>query len=241
LAPIAETNADALAVARRATFRALDEVVGHNRAFVEVLPPRAALLALPSSPEAAAVERSLAALLWRGAHSTTATALVVAFLVAMGVVTVLARRLKLAHACVRCGEPASRRVDGPDVPNETCAACFHAFVSTKSRIDAGVRLRKENAIRRRNHRRATLIVALSVWPGTGHLFAGAMARGVVFAVLATSSACAAVALSQAWPGPRAAADVGAVGAMPGLCVLAVVLAISFRSALGVADDARSTR
>jgi tetratricopeptide (TPR) repeat protein len=242
LAPIAETDADALAIARRATFRALDEVVGHNRAFVEVLPPRAALFALPSSPATAAVEQSVAAVLWRGASTTTATAIIAAFLVAMGAVTVLAQRLKLARACVRCGEPASRRVDGPDVPHDTCAACFHAFVSTKSRIDAGVKLRKENAIRRRNRRRATTIVALSLLPGTGHLFAGAMVRGVAFAALATSSACAAVTLSPAWPGPRAAADIGAMAAMvPGLVVFAIVFAASFRSALGVADDERSTR
>lgn len=242
LAPIAETDADALAIARRATFRALDEVVGHNRAFVEVLPPRAALRSLPPSPAALAVEQSVAAVLWRGASTTTATAMIAAFLLAMGAVTVLATRLKLARACVRCGEPASRRVDGPDVPHDTCAACFHAFVSTKSRIDAGVKLRKENAIRRRNRRRATAIVALSVWPGTGHLFAGAVARGVVFSTLAALSACAAVTLSPAWPGPRAAADVGAMAAMvPGLVVFAIVFAASFRSALGVADDERSAR
>jgi tetratricopeptide (TPR) repeat protein len=242
LSPIAESDSDALAIARRATFRALDEVVGHNRAFVEVLPPRAALRDLSPSPAAVVVEETVAQVLWRGASTTTATAIIAAFLVAMGAATVVAQRLRFARACVRCGEPASRRVDGPDVPHDTCAACFHAFVSTKSRIDAGVKLRKENAIRRRNRRRASVIVALSVWPGAGHLFAGATARGVVFASLATLSACAAVALSPAWPGPRAAADVGALAAMlPGAIIFAVLFAASFRSALSVADDERSTR
>ena len=242
LAPIAEGNTEMLAVLRRATFRALDEVVSHNRAFVEVLPPRRLLSGLESPAAAATVEAAIAAWLWRGLPTTTATVLLAAFLVVMAGLGAAAGRMKLAQACVRCGDPASRRVDGPDVPHDTCAACFHAFLSTKSRIDAGVKLRKENAIRRRNRRRSNTIIALSVWPGVGHLYAGASARGLAFAVLGTVALTAAVVVSPVWPGPRAAIEVASwLAPLPFLVLFAVIFALGARSALGVADDERSAR
>ena len=242
LAPIAEGHTDILAVLRRATFRALDEVVSHNRAFVEVLPPRRLLYALEPPDAARSIEAGITGWLWRGLPTTTATALLASFLVVMAVLAGLAGRFKLARACVRCGEPASRRVDGPDVPHDTCAACFHAFLSTKSRVDAGVKLRKENTIRRRNRRRARTVVTLSVWPGIGHLYAGAVARGLAFAVLATTAFVAAVAVSPLWPGPRAVLGLPLwLAASPFALAWAVFLTVGVRSALVVADDERSTR
>ena len=242
LAPIAEGHTELLAMLRRATFRALDEVVGHNRAFVEVLPPRRLLNTLEAPVAAAAVDAAIGAWLWRGLPTTTATMVLASFLVVMALLGGVASRFKLARACVRCGEAASRRVDGPDVPHDTCAACYHAFLSTKSRIDAGVKLRKENSIRRRHRRRARTVIALSFWPGVGHLYAGAVVRGLILAALGTVSFVAAVVVSPLWPGPRAAIDVPMWLALsPWVAIFAVTLAISARSALAVADDERSAR
>ena len=242
LAPVVDGNTELLAVLRRATFRALDEVVLHNRAFVEVLPPRHLLRALESPAAAATIEQAIGSWLWRGLKTTTATIVLAAFLVLMAVLSTLAGRLKFARACVRCGEPASRRVDGPDVPHDTCAACYHAFISTKSRIDAGVKLRKENAIRRRHRRRSTITIALSVVPGLGHLYVGAVARGLAFAVPTALALAAAVVVSPLWPGPRAAIDAPAfIAVVPCVVVIVCLLFIGMRSALVVAEQERSAR
>jgi len=239
LGPLAESNPAGLALMRRATFRAVDETVQHNRAFVEVLPARSSTQALLGGPAADALEAGIGRVLWRGLPKSSAMGLLAGVLGLFVVLSAISTRVDMATACLRCGAPSSRRVDGADVPHETCAACFHAFVSTKSRVDAAVRIRKENSIRRRGIRRARAIVLLSIWPGAGHLFAGAGARGGVLAVLGTFSAVAALAASDAWPGPRINGDVsGWLLAAPFGLAFCVVLAVAVRSALGVASEER---
>src|SRR5204863_324941 len=81
------------------------------------------------------------------------------------------KKIAPSQPCVRCGDPASRRVDGKDVPEDTCSQCFHAFVSTRSRIDAGVKLRKEREIIRRRTRAGRVNLGLGVvFPGAGHVY-----------------------------------------------------------------------
>jgi tetratricopeptide (TPR) repeat protein len=238
LGPLAESNPAGLALMRRATFRAVDETVQHNRAFVEVLPPRSSTQALLGGPAADALEAGIGGILWHGLPKTSAMGLLAGVLALFIAVSAISTRVDMATPCHRCGAPSSRRVDGPDVPHETCAACFHAFVSTKSRVEAAVRIRKENAIRRRGIRRGRAIVFLSIWPGAGHLFAGAGARGGVLAVLGTFSALAALASSDAWPGPRISDLSGWLLAAPLGLAFCVILAVAVRSALGVATEER---
>lgn len=239
LGPLAESNPDGLVVMRRATVRAVDETVHHNRSFVEVLPPRSATQALLGGPAADVVELAIGRLLWRGLPMQSATLLLAALVLLMVVVSALGPRIDMATTCTRCGAPSSRRADGPEVPSQTCAACFHAFVSTKSRVDAAVRTLRERSIYRRRHRRARLMVMLSVWPGAGHLFAGAGARGGVFAVVGTASALAALASSDGWPGPRMHGDMPVwMLVAPFGVAFCVVLAVSVRSALGLAAEER---
>jgi hypothetical protein len=217
----------------------VDETVHHNRSFVEVLPPRSATQALLGGPAADVLELAIGRLLWRGLPMQSATLLLAGLVSLIMVVSAFGPRIDMATTCTRCGAPSSRRADGPEVPAQTCAACFHAFVSTKSRVDASVRTLRERSIYRRRHRRARVVVMLSVWPGAGHLFAGAGARGAVFAVLGTVSALAALACSDGWPGPRLHGDmpVWLLVAPFGLA-FCVVLAVSVRSALGIAAEER---
>jgi hypothetical protein len=152
---------------------------------------------------------------------------------------VLRKKLAPAQACVRCGDPASKRVSDKDVPEDTCSQCFHAFVSTRSRIDAGVKLRKEREIIRRRTRKSRAILGLAfVCPGAGHVFAGAPARGLVlFALFAVGLGCHAMAhgmlpmprLSGPWP------DLPAIIAT-GAFVIAIWL-VGLRSAWLLAEDA----
>lgn len=239
LGPLAENNPDGLVVMRRATVRAVDETVHHNRSFVEVLPPRSATQALLGGPAADVLELAIGRLLWRGLPMQSATLLLAGLVSLIVVVSAFGPRIDMATTCTRCGAPSSRRADGPEVPAQTCAACFHAFVSTKSRVDAAVRTLRERSMYRRRHRRARVMIMLSVWPGAGHLFAGAGARGAVFAALGTVSALAALASSDGWPGPRPHGDmpVWMLVAPFGLA-FCVVLAVSVRSALGIAAEER---
>jgi hypothetical protein len=147
-------------------------------------------------------------------------------------------RVRTACSCVRCGAPASSRVDGPRVPAGTCAACFHIFISTTSRVEGAVRLRKENAIRRRAVRRGRLIVMLSMWPGAGHLFAGAMAKGTALSLIAGIAGVGAVIVSDAWPGPRAMQLPSLTLVAPLGVVFALSMAIAIRGAVVLADDER---
>lgn len=235
LTEVTELGPDGLSRLRRATVRAIDEVVSHNRAFVEVLPPRRSLEVGADAPEAEALATGVGMALWGGppASAWPRVGGLVGLLAVLGLV---ASRSRTACSCVRCGAPASSRVDGQGVPVGTCASCYHAFISTSSRVDGGVRLRKENAIRHRSLRRARLFILFSVWPGAGHLFAGAVVQGLVLSLLAGLAVGGAIVLSDIWPGPGVL-QIPAVAlvALPGL-VAALLVAVAVRAALGLADD-----
>jgi tetratricopeptide (TPR) repeat protein len=237
LASVTELGPDTLARLRRATFRAIDEVVSHNRAFAEVLPPRQSLPSVEGDPAADAFATTMGTALW-GSPPASAWPRLGGLVGLVLIVGVVASRIPTARSCGRCGAPASSRVDGPGVPVGTCAACYHAFMSPTSRVDGAVRLRKENAIRRRGARRARLIVLLSLWPGAGHLFAGAAARGAALSVGAGLAGVGALVVSDLWPGPGVAdLPAGVTVALPAL-VWAVLLAVAVRGALTIADDER---
>jgi tetratricopeptide (TPR) repeat protein len=237
LTAVTEIGPDGLVRLRRATFRAIDEVVMHNRAFAEVLPPRRSIEPGVPTAEAVALAAAIGMGLWGGPPTSAWPRLgaLVGLLAALGLG---ASRTRTACSCARCGSPASSRVDGPGVPAGTCAACYHAFISTTSRVDGAVRLRKENAIRRRAMRRARLVILLSMWPGAGHLFAGAVVRGVLLSLLAGLAVVGAVVVSDLWPGPGVQQLPGLVLIVaPGL-VAALLVAVAVRSALVLADDER---
>ena len=238
IAPVAEQHPELLAVFRRVTFRDVDEVTSHNRAFVPVYPPPGALALPPSTNAQAGIEDAFARLLWRGLDTTTALGLLAVLALLAAAMAGLSSRLRLARPCDRCGDPASRRVDGPDVPEGSCAACYHAFLSTKSRVDAGVRIRKENAIRRRGRRRALTVLVLSLAPGAGHLYAGAVGRGMLLLLVATVSASTALWMSGLVPGPWLPTGSPWMWMAPSLVLLVVALLLGFRSARDVADDER---
>jgi hypothetical protein len=105
------------------------------------------------------------------------------FLILWVVLARMKSRLLPSHACSRCGSAASRRYDAEEVPPDMCSACFHTFVSATSRIEAGMKLRKERQARfyRRARSRYLRLFTL-LWPGAGHLYESANARGVAFAL-----------------------------------------------------------
>lgn len=234
----------AMAKMRRATFRDPDEVVHHNRAFVEVLPPRRALRALlvPATPTSDAVALALGRPLWgmrlRGAPLAAALAGVVVVWLVMGVV---GRRVRWARACVRCGAPASRRVDPPEAAENTCSACFQAFSPRRGRSDATARVRQERAILRRGRvRAATVLVATLLLPGAGHVFHGAVVRGALLVVLTVVLGGASLLLGGAWPAstPLGPWPAWVLASMPAL-VLAFVVVGVIRAAVERADDERN--
>jgi hypothetical protein len=236
------SSAGLMAAMRRATFRNPDEVVVHNRAFVDVLPPRRLLveLARPATPQSAAVVAAIARPLWgTRASGPFASAMLAAFVVVWALLAAFAKRLRPARPCVRCGAPASRRVDARDVPENTCSACFHAFLSKKSRVAPAVKLRREREILLRGRVRSVLVVVLSLWPGVGHLFAGSIARGAALLITSTTAVVGVVGVSELLPGP---APVGPWSAWwlaaPFLFVAAGAFLVSLRGALALADDER---
>ena len=242
LASSSQNASELIGDLRRATFRAPDETVGHNRAYVDVLPRRRALVTLAFAPsdDAAAVEASIARPLSHGLTGSTAAMALGLFPLLWLVLLAASKKLPVACACDRCGDPASRRVDGPDVPHGTCAACFHVFLSSKSRVDATVKLRKERAIFLRSRRRARLVLLLSLLPGAGHLFVGAAARGIVLALLFAVCAAGVVVGLDLVPGPRpTSAWSSALLTAPFVVVAVIVFLVGLRSALLIADDERA--
>lgn len=248
IGPAMQSNAAIVGELRRATFRAPDERVSHNRAFVDILPPRRELVRaalMPESPaeldDSADVVAAVARPLWHGLDLMPATGFILGFVLLWGVLAGLAARVPVACACVRCGSPASRRVDGPAVPPKTCAACFHVFLSTKSRVEATVKMKKERAIFLRGRRRGRLVTLLALWPGAGHLFAGAVATGAVLAAVFGFCVAAAVLVADGLvPGIRATSPWSdAASVAPFVVVGVLVFIFGFRSALGVADDERA--
>lgn len=225
---------------RVATFRAPDAVIAQNRAFVDVYPPP--LDALRAGLADEELGRELEAELARGLTfgQTGERALVVcgAFPLVWLVLLALRKRLAPAQACVRCGSPASSRIDDKDVPADICGQCFHAFVSTRSRIDAAVKLRKERQIMLRGRRRSRTVRVLSlVCPGAGHLVAGAAARGALLSFLWAACGVTACFVVGLVPMPRLD---GPWGTTPGLVVVGAVAGVVWLtaqwSAWGLADD-----
>ena len=237
LVAIAGVGPDGLPRLRRATFRAIDEVVSHNRAFVEVLPPRRSLQLGAGAPDGEALGSAIGLTLW-GAPPSSAWPRLGGLVALLAIVGLVAGRARTACSCVRCGSPASSRVDGPGVPAGTCAACYHIFISMTSRVEGAVRLRKENAIRRRAARRGRLMILLSMWPGAGHLYAGAAARGVALSLVAGLSGVGAIVVSDLWPSPRAATFPSLALVVPLGVAFALAMAIAIRGALILADDER---
>jgi TM2 domain-containing membrane protein YozV len=244
-APITKGAPELLNGFRRTTFRDSGQVVGHNQAFVDVYPRPMDLLkeGLSSSSDSAAVAETLSRSVLRGQAGTRALGLLGVFPVVWLVLFALRKKLRPSEPCVRCGSPASRRFDDADVPEGTCAQCFHAFISTRSRIDAGVKLRKERAINRRRARigRLTLLLGL-LFPGAGHFYAGAPVRGLVFSVLHGLGLGAVLFASGGVPMPRlegpwsSTIPLAAAGA-----VFALVWLVAIRSAWALAEERRAGR
>jgi hypothetical protein len=243
-----QSNAAVVGELRRATFRAPDERVSHNRAFVDILPPRGELVraALRSeSPvdvtDSGDVVAAIARPMWHGLTPLPATGVIVGFVVLWALLAGAAARVPAACACVRCGSPTSPRVDGPAVPPKTCAACFHVFLSTKSRVEATAKVKKERAIVLRGRTRGRLVTILALWPGAGHLFAGVVGTGAALAaVFGFCVAAAAVVADGVVPGIRPTSPWSdAVVVAPFVVVAVLVFIVGFRSALGVAHDERA--
>jgi len=248
IGPAVQSNAAIVGELRRATFRAPDERVSHNRAFVDILPPRGELVraALRSeSPvdvtDSGDVVAAIARPMWHGLTPLPATGVIVGFVVLWALLAGAAARVPAACACVRCGSPTSPRVDGPAVPPKTCAACFHVFLSTKSRVEATAKVKKERAIVLRGRTRGRLVTILALWPGAGHLFAGVVGTGAALAaVFGFCVAAAAVVADGVVPGIRPTSPWSdAVVVAPFVVVAVLVFIVGFRSALGVAHDARA--
>jgi tetratricopeptide (TPR) repeat protein len=169
---------------RKVTFHAPNQLSSQNRAYVSTLPDPNVFLewGLEPSNTSSAVEAEVASGLLLGQAGMAGTFLIGILLAAWGVQSALERRVAVACACVSCGLPRSLRADGPKVNKDVCSQCFHIYISTTSRIDAEVRLRKERHTKMREGRRERLVLALSVlWAGLGHLYAGAVLRGIAFA------------------------------------------------------------
>lgn len=101
-----------------------------------------------------------------------ALVLLIAYGIAIG-------RVRTAHACPRCGDPACTRCDDTPDP-EVCAQCYHVFQGSSLNMDRSLKARKEDSIRRYRARRNVLRRLLSlIAAGTGHLLVGASIRGVL--------------------------------------------------------------
>jgi tetratricopeptide (TPR) repeat protein len=241
VSPVAKEAPSLLNAFRRTTFRQPDQLVGQNRALVDVYPDKLSLFAATMQPsaESAGVVENVARLLLRGFTGQTAAGMLAAAPLLFLLLGVARKKIAPAQPCVRCGDPASKRTNDKDVPEDTCSQCFHAFVSTRSRIDAGVKLRKEREIIRRRTRKSRAILGLAVvCPGAGHVFAGAPARGLaLFALFALGLGCQAMArgmlpmarLSGPW------SDLPAIVATGAVCV--VVWLAGLRSAWLLAEEA----
>jgi hypothetical protein len=245
-----QAQAQVLADMRRATFRDPDEQVQHNRAFVEVLPPRRLLMqAFPAGGsgsdaeadvEAEALASAVTSPLWHGATGGAAAALLLLFPVLWAVLAAMEPRLRVCRACVRCGAPASRRIDASEVPEGTCSSCFHVFLAKKSRVDPSVKLQKEREILRRGRRRGAMVMALGVLPGGGHLFAGAAVRGALLVLSAALLAGLAVVVAGGWPDPLPSGPAsGLVLAVVPVVLCAALLVGSLLGAAALAAEERS--
>lgn len=243
--PLAKEAPALLNALRKATYRVPDEVVMHNRAFIDVYPRptsflRRSLDATSDSQDSAEV---IGGSLLRGQRGARAHVLLAAFPLAWLLLLLFKGQLRPAQGCVRCGQPASRRVDRKDVPPGTCSQCFHVFLSTRSRIDAGVKLRKEREIIQwRTRLRQTILLFGLLFPGAGHLWGGAPVRGVVYATV--HGLCLGVLLlsSGLVPTPRLPGPwLQTTPMMIAGAMVALVWLIAIRSAWVFSDEIRVRR
>lgn len=170
---------------RAATFTGNDVGVPHNRAFVDPPLPMPAMEGLFASPppSAARLSAEVRDLIWYGWSTTTAAGaaggLLLLWLLLMG----LSERLSPSQPCRRCGTPASERYDASDVPSGSCSGCFNVFESKTARVEPSRKAAKDTQIQQWRRTRHRLAVGLSLlWPGLGHLYAGATLMGVAFSV-----------------------------------------------------------
>ncbi len=230
-------TSDLMARLRKATSRTVDEVVPHNRAFAEILPPRASVPVTGDDRSARQLSLALGVWLW-GTASDEAWPILGGLVGVIVALSVVLRRLTIATRCVRCRAPTSHRLDAPASQHGACSACYATFVATDGHIDGPTRLHRENLIRRRASARARRTALLTVWPGVGHLAAGAVVRGGVAVVMSTLLIATALVWSPWWPGP------GIVGVPPivvvGACgvVWALLFLIALRSAFHVGAKQR---
>lgn len=126
------------------------------------------------------------------------------------------------------------------MPAATCVQCFHAFVSTKNRVDAAARARKERSIRRRRTRLIAMGTGGSaLLPGAGHFFVNAPVWGVSLSFVSFVLIGIALHIAEVAPLPRPA---GALqGWAPFVGVGAVVALVWLISMITVAAAARVLR
>jgi hypothetical protein len=225
---------------RRTTYRVPDQAVSHNRAFIDVYPSPLSMLraGLLSTNESRDTARTIARVLLWNEVGTRALTFLAVFPLFWLVLSTQRKKIDPAQSCVRCGDAASRRIDGGDVPPGTCSSCYHCFMSRTSRADAGVTLRRERAIARRHARLRTATVMLAVlMPGAGHIFGGAVVRGVFFATWYALGLAALLFASGIVPMPQLAGPWSHSTAMvaPAL-FLGIVWLLAMRSAWILAAD-----
>jgi hypothetical protein len=235
---VGTSGAEHLAQMRRSTFRNPDEVVSANRMYVGILPPRHAVMRAlldDDVPRSVPVFATAARLLWGPLTERQALGLTAAFLVAWLVLAWRRTQLRPAFACTQCGVATTRRGPARVILGTQCATCAQIF-PTKPRadvvVDAAVRVAKEKEIFRRGRRQARVILLLSILPGMGHLYAGALWRGAFAVVFVAGTAVSALVTSDLFPGPAPP------GAWPPVLLSAVCLAVFAIGVLVIVHGAR---
>jgi len=233
IAAVTAIDAERVEAFRTLTFRRTDQLVSQNRAYVDMAQPADAIgdALAQRSDAAAALSREVSGVAFVGQQGEVALGLMAFFLLIWGALFRAKARLQPSHACVRCGSAASRRYDADEVPADTCSACYHTFLSSASRVEAGMKLRKEAQVMayRRGQRRWQLLATV-LWPGSGHLHGGAPARGAPMAFLfAFVLACAALALGPL-PWPHLEGDLPlVVGGAIAAAILLILYPVALRS------------
>ncbi|MBN2358044.1 MAG: tetratricopeptide repeat protein [Deltaproteobacteria bacterium] len=136
----------------------------------------------------------------------------------------LARRLRPAHACPRCGKPACLRCDADLPTHDVCGQCYYAFLAPPTNIDANLKIRKEIEVRRYKTRRETTRRLISfVLVGSGHLLAGAPLRGSLMLILLGLLLSSLLLLAGAIPMPFAVESALPLGRLIAIGLLLVLL------------------
>lgn len=235
MAKASELAPDKMTVFKSLTERVGEGRVNQNRAYVSLPVPIGPVLAEAkmASPRAEALQAEVASVLFLGLPTTSALIAAAVALLLWLASALLGRKVIASQPCTRCGAPASKRYDAEEVPEGVCSGCYYAFMSTKTSVEAAVKLRKEMQIRTNRSRRRRVALVLSLlFPGTGHFFVGAFWWGGVFALLVSSGLFALSEYVVALP--RAMPIVGLPGVTtPALLILTWLALVAFavRSAL----------